>query len=89
MRSVRRLGCSFTWEVRKSLSGKDSREHRLDRFKSVSHEGRLGKHSRPWEPQAEVGGILVHQRSARRPVWVGQSGGGTMGGLGDWGRILA
>lgn len=59
MRGVRRLGCSFTWVVRKSLSGKDSCENRLDRFESVGHEGRREKRSRPWEPQAEVGGIRV------------------------------
>ena len=89
MRSVRRLGCSLTWEVRKSLSGQDSREHRLDRFKSVGHEGRLGKHSRPWEPQAEVGGILVHQRVSKEAHVGGAEWRRDYGGLGDWGRILA
>lgn len=84
MRSARRLGCNFTWVVRRSLSWKDSCEHRPEGGKAVDPEGpRMGcipgyrNHKPRWKARV----CLIHLW-VRRPIWMGQSEGEVMGALG-------
>lgn len=84
VRSARRLRCNFTWVVRKSISGKDSCEHRPEGSKAVGPEGPCGGRIpgyRNHKPRWKARVCLVHP-GVRRPMWMGQSEGKATEALG-------